>query len=461
MTTDRSWADLMPDEKREERFRKWLAPKNVEFESVEAEEGYRRRVTRFIKAIKLEEADRVPVMLGASFLPAFYAGANLKTVMYDYGEMKRAWLTFQQDVKGDTCASPVFVLPAKVLEILDHRLHVWPGKGLADDTPSYQFVEDEYVQPSEYEALINNPSDFIFRKFLPRIVRGLAGFARLNPVTPFVALPMGYVLQYTDPEVRASLRTLLDAADEAERWAAAVDEVSHAGMAAGYPMLFGGLAGAPFDLIGDVLRGTKGVMIDMYRRPGLLLDAMERLTPIVVEEALKGADAAMSPVVLMPLHKGPAGFMSGKQFETFYWPTFKKVMLALIDDGFVPMPFAEGNYGPRLEIIKDMPRGTVIWYFETMDMARAKTILGNNACIAGNVPIGLLHTGTRQEVKEACRKLIETCAPGGGYILASSAAMDEGNPDNLRAMMEAAEEYGVYRSVVPAAAKWMPPTDTM
>lgn len=460
MTTERGWADLTPDQRRDARLRKWQAPGNVRFKSQEAEEGYQRRVTRFIKAIKLEEADRVPVMLGASFLPAFHAGTNLKTVMYDYGEMKRAWLKFQDDVKGDTCASPIFVLPAKVLEILDHRLHVWPGKGLADNTPSYQFIEDEYMPAGEYEALINNPSDFIFRRFLPRIVRGFSGFAKLNPVTPFVALPMGYVLQYRDPDVRASIRTLLDAADEAAKWAAEVDEVSQAGMAAGYPMLFGGLAGAPFDLVGDMLRGTKGIMIDMYRRPTLLLEAMERLTPIVIEEALKGADAAMSPVVLMPLHKGPAGFMSGKQFETFYWPTFKKVMLALINEGFVPMPFAEGDYGPRLEIIKDMPRAAVIWYFETMDMARAKRILGDNACIAGNVPVGLLHTGTPREVKEACRKLIETCAPGGGYILAASAAMDEGNPDNLRAMMEAAEEYGVYRQATPSAVTRTPSTDT-
>jgi uroporphyrinogen-III decarboxylase len=48
-------------------------------------------------------------------------------------------------------------------------------------------------------------------------------------------------------------------------------------------------------------------------------------------------------------------------------------------------------------------------------------------------------------VKEYCRKLIETCAPGGGYILTGAAGMNEGNPDNLRAMMEAAREYGAYK----------------
>jgi uroporphyrinogen-III decarboxylase len=120
-------------------------------------------------------------------------------------------------------------------------------------------------------------------------------------------------------------------------------------------------------------------------------------------------------------------------------------MMGLIDQGLVPMPFAEGDYIPRLEIIKDMPRGAVIWYFEVMDMAKAKKVLGGNACIAGNLPTSILCTGTPQQVKESCRQLIETCAPGGGYILAGGAAIDEGNPDNLRAMMEAAKEYGVYK----------------
>lgn len=49
-----------------------------------------------------------------------------------------------------------------------------------------------------------------------------------------------------------------------------------------------------------------------------------------------------------------------------------------------------------------------------------------------------------QEVKECCRRLIETCAPGGGYVLAGGAGATEAKAENLRAFMEAALEYGVY-----------------
>ena len=137
--------------------------------------------------------------------------------------------------------------------------------------------------------------------------------------------------------------------------------------------------------------------------------------------------------------------MSDEQFEKFYWPTFRKVIIGLINEGCVPMLFAEGKYNRRLKVIKDLPRGKVMWHFDQTNMFRAKEILGNSACIVGNVPASLLRTGTPQSVKEYCRKLIEVCGKDGGFILTGGASIDKGNPDNLRAMIEAVEEYGIYK----------------
>jgi hypothetical protein len=365
--------------------------------------------------------------------------------MYDYDELRRAWLKFLQDFDMDSFIDPSLVFPGKVLDMIDYKLFKWPGHGLPADGPSYQFVEGEYMKPEEYDALIKDPSDFWLRTFLPRAVGAFAGFQKLGPMTPFVGIPVWYITQFGDPDIRAALQALLDAGQEGAKWMVAVKEVSLAALSAGYPTVWGGMSGAPYDMIGDMLRGTHGIMTDMYRRPGKLIEAMERLVPIVIDEAVGMANASGCPIVVMPLHKGTGGLMSNRQFETFYWPTLKKVMVGMINEGLVPMPFAEGNYEPRLEIIKDMPRSSLVWYFEHMDMAKAKKILGDTACIAGNVPVSVLCTGTPQEVKEHCRQLIETCAQGGGYILAGSAGVDKGNLDNPRAMMEATKEYGVYK----------------
>jgi hypothetical protein len=112
----KEWAELTPGEKREERFKRWLSPPDGNFSSPEAGRGYGERVTRFIKAIKLEEPDRVPVMLPAGFFPAYYAGGTLKTVMYECDELKRALLKFLSDFEMDTFADPGLVLPGKMLD---------------------------------------------------------------------------------------------------------------------------------------------------------------------------------------------------------------------------------------------------------------------------------------------------------------------------------------------------------
>jgi uroporphyrinogen-III decarboxylase len=439
----KQWKDMSREEKREARFQRWLSP-DIKFASPEAGKLYKERVNRFIKAIRLEEPDRVPVMLPVEYYPAYYAGGNLKKVMYDYDELKRAWLKFIKEFDMDSFNGPNLVFPGKVLEMVDYNIQKWPGHGLADDAPSHQFIEGEYMKAEEYDALIRDPADYLLRYFLPRSNSALKSFSKLSPITPFVGIPVSYVTNFGDPDIRAAYLKLLEAGQEAMKWATAVGEVSHTALVSGFPTVWGGMSGAPFDMIGDWLRGTRGIMMDMFQRPDKLHQAMERLVPIAINETVNEANASGCPIIFMPLHKGTGGFMSNQQFETFYWPTLRAVLMGLIDEGLIPMPFAEGNYEPRLEIIKDLPDRFMIWFFEQMDMARAKQILGKHACIAGNVPASILCTGTPQQVKESCRRLIETCAPGGGYILTAAAYMDKGNPDNLRAMMAVAKEYGKY-----------------
>jgi uroporphyrinogen-III decarboxylase len=438
----KNWDKMTWQERREERFKKWLSPPDTKFDSKEAEKQYKERVNRFIKAIKLEEPDRVPIMMPVQYYPAVYAGGSLKKAMYDYGEMKRAWLKFMGDFEMDCFIPPSLVFPARVLEIIGYKIQKWPGHGLADDAFEHQFVEGEYMKADEYDALIRDPADYLLRVFLPRSNDALKGLSKLSAITPFIGIPANYVTNFGDPDIRAAYLKLLEAGQESMKWIAAVGEVSQKAVAAGYPNVWGGMSGAPYDMIGDWLRGTAGIMMDMFRQPDKLHEAMERIVKIAVDDTVSAAKNAVCPIVFMPLHKGTGGFMSNRQFEEFYWPTFKKVMMGLINEGLVPMPFAEGNFEPRLEIIRDMPESSVIWFFEHMDMAKAKKILGGHTSFAGNVPVTVMCTGTPEEVKKRCRELIKTCAPGGGYILTASAFMDYGNPENLRAMMAAAIEYG-------------------
>jgi uroporphyrinogen-III decarboxylase len=444
-TTQKEWSQMTWQEKREERFRRWLNP-DVKFNNKAAERLYKERVTRFIKAIKLEEPDRVPCMLPSGMFPPWYAGYTLKDVMYDYEKLKKAYLKFIADFDMDTYTGPSLIFPGKALDMTDHRLHKWPGHGLPDNASIYQYVEKDYLKADEYSLFLNNPADFWWRYFLPRTVGALEPLRKLPQMTGMMGTPVMFYAAMAEPDVEKAFETMIAAGKEVRRWQRVIHEINQAAIAAGIPNLRGGgMGGAPFDSVVDMLRGTQGMVMDMYRQPERLHEAMEKLVPNVIEGTVAAANATGCPFIFMPLHKGNESFMSPKQFETFYWPSYRRVLMGMIEEGLVPYPFAEGRYDARLEIIKDLPRGSVMWSFEEVDMARAKKVLGDNACIAGNVPASFLYTKTPKEVKEYCRKLIETCAPGGGYILTGAAGMNEGNPDNLRAMMEAAREYGVYK----------------
>jgi uroporphyrinogen-III decarboxylase len=215
--------------------------------------------------------------------------------------------------------------------------------------------------------------------------------------------------------------------------------------AAGFPQFWFAAAKPPFDLIGDTLRGTKGIMLDMYRRPDKLHKALDVLTPIMIKIGVSGAKQSIIPMVTVVMHKGADGFLSDRQFKEFYWPTFRRVLLGFIAEGLVPFCFVEGGYNSRLEIIRDLPEGKVVWWLDQTDMAKAKKILGEGTCIGGNVPSDLLALGTPQQVKDYVKKLIDTCAKDGGYILGNGTVLEEAKPENLKAMIDFTKEYGVYK----------------
>ena len=88
-----NWANLSPTEKRAQRYRFWLTPE-IDFSSPEASKRYKQRVQRLIHAYNVETPDRVPVSLPVANWPAYLAGTDTHTVMYDYDKMKKAWRQF-------------------------------------------------------------------------------------------------------------------------------------------------------------------------------------------------------------------------------------------------------------------------------------------------------------------------------------------------------------------------------
>jgi uroporphyrinogen-III decarboxylase len=439
----KQWTQLTPEERREERFAKWLDTSGIEFDSSEAEKAYKTRIKRLADTLLMKIPDRVPVTLPVDTFPALYAGTDFHTVMYDYDELYRAWKKFLMDFDMDSVVSPGAVYPGKVFDIVDYKLYAWPGHGLPLDATGHQFVEGEYMMADEYDALLTDPSDFTMRVYVPRTVGALAGFTKLPPLTALLGKPQFLLPVTAHPDVQAAFQALIDAGKERARYQKVIMKFGREAQAAGFPGMRGAVSFAPFDTLSDALRGTKGVIMDMYRQPDNVLKAVDMIADFNIRNTVEAVNASGGIMVMFPLHKGDDTFMSNDQFEKFYWPSLRKVIKGLINEGIMVMLFAEGKYNNRLEQVNDIPGGWILWHFDQTDMTRAKEVLGNQ-CLTGNVPTSLMCTGTPEAVKECCRELIEVCGRGGGYILNAGAGSAQVKEENLRAMMDAAKEYGVY-----------------
>ena len=435
------------DQKQEQQFEIWLEGDGIPFADADAKAAYQQRVNLIKDAIQLsQKPGRIPICPSAGFFPIQYGGITMYDAMYDYEALKMAWQRYHFDLEPDAYNGPTTIVPGKVLDTLDLTLYQWPGHGVAKDR-EYQYVEDEYMRAEEYQDLIDDPTAFFLSVYFPRIFGALKPFEPLPLFPPLNEIPLvpPTFMRFGTEEMQSAFEAMGQAGREALRWRTAVGEVNISIMAKGFPAYSGGFTKAPFDVIGDSLRGTKGVMLDMFRYPDELKEACERLTPIMVKCGAAACRANGHIMPFIPLHKGADGFMSDEQFRTFYWPTLRKLIIGLINEGMVPQLFAEGSYNERLDVIGDIPKGKALWWFDRTDMKRAKQTVGQVACLAGNMPLDLLCTGTPDQVKTYCKNLIDEAGTDGGFIFSSGAGMQGSKPENVKTMIAFAKDYGVYQ----------------
>jgi hypothetical protein len=405
------------------------------------EQLFKEREKRIMDAVQLKIPDQVPVSIPFSYFPAKFAGITTETAYYDLPRWKQVYIQAVEYYQPDRVVI-ISNQSGKVLEELDSKTLKWPGHGVSP-YHTHQFVEGEYMLADEYDLFLNDMSDFLVRRYLPRCYGALSPLSRLPHLNSLLqGLPFNNL---ASEEVAQMFEILAKNAREAVRWQTEVASITRDLTRKGFFCRMAPGGGVPFDTISDFLRGMRGTMLDMYRQPDKLLAACEMLSNIQIERIYAAPRQTEPTTSFLALHRGAEGFMSKKQFETFYWPHLKKLVDALVDTGSTPDIFFEGDYTSRLEYLRELPRGKVLARFDRTDMQKAKEILGGYICIAGNVFPSLLQTGTADDVKKYCKWLIDVVGKDGGYIMTSASALDEVKPQNLKVMIDFTREYGRYR----------------
>ena len=411
-----------------------------------SEELRRERELRVTNAIHLRPTDRVPIICSLGYFVAKYAGIPCSAAYYDPDAWLAAYRKTLRDFQPDMSFTQPFS-PGTAMEYLNPRFRKWPGHGVAPNH-GHQAIEIESLRDDEHDYFLDKPADFMIRHHLPRTYEGLEGLSMLPElnsmswIEPWAAQTLAMI--FTEPKFESMIENLQKAGREFRRWQHKIDEFNQMLLDYGIPQLFQGAAMPPFDVISNSIRGMKGTMLDMYRKPDKLIAMCEFLLEKTLARPLPKPNEFGNIRIFMTNTRGSDDFMSMKQFQTFYWPTFKKLVMTLVDRGATPCIFFEGTFTSRLEYLLEFPKGKILARFDRTDMLKAKEILKDHVCIEGNVPSSLLQIGSVQEVKDYCKNLIDTVGKGGGYILGPRSSTDEVKPENLKAMIEFTKEYGRY-----------------
>ena len=161
--------------------------------------------------------------------------------------------------------------------------------------------------PEDYDQLISDPTDYLVRTYLPRTVGAFAGFGGLSSFFDYIELPFvfGQVLRLG--QRRDGGRPREADRGRADRQRLGEDRVPGDGRShgSGLPAVSPVAATkAPFDILGDTLRGTKGVIVDMFRYPEKVLAACDRLVQVALDWPLKKVNPPAVPHLLHPAAQG-------------------------------------------------------------------------------------------------------------------------------------------------------------
>ncbi|AEG16236.1 hypothetical protein Desku_2714 [Desulfofundulus kuznetsovii DSM 6115] len=394
--------------------------------SEEIKQLYEQRLGRYQATIALEKTDRMPIATGSNYFAEVYSGNTKQETIYDSEKWLRAEEAFIRDfpevdvLRDNRIWGPLY-------DAVGCKTYKLPGRDLPPRT-QFQFVEDEYMKADEYDVLINNPLEFMMDRLLPRL---LGELAEPGSIRARMALLKGGMAQVMMSQIMRNRSLYLE-------------------QKLGMPQPMTGFFLAPFDALADAMRGLRGVLLDIYRQPDKVMEACDVLVDEMVNLALATADPLKRYPIFVPTHK--ACFLSPKQFETFYWPSFKKTMERLIEAGYTIRAYLEGDWGHHLHHLLELPRGKVLCDIDNQgDIFKAKEILGNHLCIAGGIPDSMFILGTPQEIRERVKLLCETVGRDGGFIINGGCNIPyDTKPENYRAMIDAIIEYGTYdKSIDP------------
>lgn len=367
-----------------------------------ANDLYEERMERILAAVRLEKPDRVPVVpMGDSFC-ARHQGVKLSEFCIDPELSSRVILKcFLELGEVDGVQVPNFYVHA-LSSIWLSRLKI-PGRDLPEDE-LWQVDEAELMTESDYDAIINDG----FRSFLERFyAEKLDNLGEKLPVM-YMSLP------------------------------AAMQAFREQGIVPFSPAV----TTIPYEVFCGA-RSMHQFLRDLYRIPDKVQAAMDVAIADLIEDARMMCRMVKPIAAWVGGWRAASEFISPRHWQRFVLPYFKQMVEAVVEEGVIAVLHFDSDWTRDLEHLRELPARRIVFSPDgSTDIFKAKRILGDHACIMGDVPASLLSLGTVDKVEEYCRRLIAEIGPA-GFILAQGCDIPpNAKPENVAAMIASVKKFG-------------------
>ncbi|MBP7749636.1 MAG: hypothetical protein KA323_02975 [Planctomycetes bacterium] len=393
------------------------------------EKLYQARLARYTTAMRNEKPDMVPIRPFVAEFTAKYAGYTCQEVTHDYEKAFDAACKCAAAFDWDAVVGNMVYVWTGLTQAIGLKYYAVPGVDISPDT-GFQYREPPpdraFMRADEYDALIEDPTGFLLNVWLPRVSTDVVPIGAPATLRNNLSFLKGGM---------AMLNYFFGFGGQNQRLRTECGTVS----------AIAGILKAPMDILADKLRGYLGLINDLMEQPEKVLAACEALMPHLTWVALSGADPAKEVPITIWMHRGCVPFVSREHFDRIYWPTLKPIIEEIWSKGHQVLFYAEGSWDAHLGAFAELPEKSIIYHVDRGDIFNAHKALGGKFCLSGGIPNAMLAYNSPNEVRACVKKVIEGVARDGGYIMdASAIVQDDARVENMRAMTEAAREYGQY-----------------
>ncbi len=405
---------------------------------------YDERRARYLTALRNEKPDRIPIRPFVAEFTAKYAGMTCQQVAHDYNLAFEAAVKCAKDFDWDAVVANMVYVWTGLAQAAGLRYYGIPGIGIPHTT-GFNYIEPSedqaFMREDEYDALIDDPTGFLYNVWLPRVSTEVAQIGQPATYRNNLAL------------VKSSMAMMV-------YFYAFGPQIQRLRDECGTVSAIAGIFKAPFDIIADKLRGYIGLTMDMATQPDKVLKACEALMPHLVHVGLTSADPAKEVPIGFWMHRGCVPFINPKQFHSHYWPTLKPCIEEFWKHGHQTLFYGEGKWDHHFDDFATLPERSIVFHADRSDIFLAHQKLHHKFALSGGIPNVLLSYGKPEEVREYCRKVIDGVARDGGYIMDASAIMqDDTSIENLRVLTDFTREHGVYSAARTGEAPVPRPCD--